>query len=181
LQAAFLGVNWQTGNGVWFLAQAPGPNTPSDTPATTIGPTDDFIIGSDNSWVGSWKGAWTVLSSTNNSSSGGTSTSSPKSNSSTNQVTSSGLFHGAIFGIISALGVLNSCIAVILWIYRRRRQSSKVEQQQSSLIRAGEGRLESFIAPSGEASSREKYGSSGFGPRELDTGRVPLRPVEMKG
>jgi hypothetical protein len=53
LQAAFLGVNWQTGNGVWFLAQAPGPNTPSDTPATTIRPTDDFIIGSNNSGIGS--------------------------------------------------------------------------------------------------------------------------------
>jgi hypothetical protein len=57
----------------------------------------------------------------------------------------------------------------------------KGEQQKSSLIRAGEVRLESFIAPSGEVSLREKYGSSGFGPRESDTGRVLLRLVEMEG
>jgi hypothetical protein len=31
LQAAFVGVNWQSDlNGLWFLAQAPGPNTPLD-------------------------------------------------------------------------------------------------------------------------------------------------------
>lgn len=35
LQAAFVGVNWHKGAGVWFLAQAPGPDYQS-TPSTTV-------------------------------------------------------------------------------------------------------------------------------------------------
>lgn len=35
LQAAFVGVNWHKGTGVWFLAQAPGPDYQS-TPSTTV-------------------------------------------------------------------------------------------------------------------------------------------------
>ena len=56
-----------------------------------------------------------------------------------------------------------------------------MEHQLSLLSREREGRLKSFVAPNCEASSREKFESSGLGPRELDTGRVLLGPVEMEG
>lgn len=62
LQAAFVGVNWQTNlNGVWFLAQAPGPNTPSTPVMTSIGSSDTSLASSSNQWIDSWKGSWTVL------------------------------------------------------------------------------------------------------------------------
>lgn len=67
LQAAFIGVNWHTasgdGDGVWFLAQAPGPNTPSKNPLTAIQPKDSAIVGSSARWLDTWKGSWTVLES----------------------------------------------------------------------------------------------------------------------
>ncbi|KAF8850424.1 hypothetical protein BDZ45DRAFT_193940 [Acephala macrosclerotiorum] len=70
LQAAFIGVNWQTaqgdGEGAWFLAQAPGPNTPSKYPLTVINAKDSTIIGSNASWEDTWKGSWTVIESSGN-------------------------------------------------------------------------------------------------------------------
>ncbi|PVH68946.1 hypothetical protein DL98DRAFT_661939 [Cadophora sp. DSE1049] len=59
LQAVLVGANWQTavpgnGDGAWFLAQAPGPNTPSQNPATTIELRDSSLIGSENDWMDSW-------------------------------------------------------------------------------------------------------------------------------
>lgn len=65
LQAAFIGVNWQTaqgdGDGAWFLAQAPGPNTPSKNPLTVIDAKNSTIIGLNASWEDTWKGSWTVI------------------------------------------------------------------------------------------------------------------------
>jgi hypothetical protein len=58
LQAAFIGVNWRTGNGVWFLAQAPGPNTPTTIAPTPIQPTDNSIISSTTVWADTWSGFW---------------------------------------------------------------------------------------------------------------------------
>lgn len=62
LQAAFIGVNWDSGDdGVWFLAQAPGPNTPSISNAMAIHPTDTYLTPSTNKWVDTWKGYWTPM------------------------------------------------------------------------------------------------------------------------
>jgi hypothetical protein len=62
LQAAFLGVNWGlNGDGSWFLAQAPGPNTPSQAVVQEIGLSDNFVSSSANVWSDTWKGAWTVI------------------------------------------------------------------------------------------------------------------------
>lgn len=62
LQAAFVGVNWGlTGQGSWFLAQAPGPNTPSQAMVREIGVDDRFVLASENVWADTWRGTWTVI------------------------------------------------------------------------------------------------------------------------
>ena len=60
LQSAFLGYNWRpkTGNGNWFFAQAPGPNTPTSTKAVSIQEADTTIEGTGTSWKESWDGYW---------------------------------------------------------------------------------------------------------------------------
>jgi hypothetical protein len=117
LQAAFLGVNWGlTGKGAWFLAQAPGPNTPSQAVVQSIGVDDNFITPSTNDWAETWKGSWTVLSSSGSPS--------PSSSSNPNETSSSGLSTGSKAGL--AVGVvLAACIAVAaaVWFWRRRKRS----------------------------------------------------------
>ena len=134
LQAAFVGVNWQSDlNGSWFLAQAPGPNTPSTAVVTPIGFSDTSISSSSNLWIDSWKGSWTVLDESS-SSSNNTATASEATPSATNILAPSsssspgtkGISHGAIAGIV--LG----CVAValgffsILLIRRRKRRLTSV-------------------------------------------------------
>ncbi|KAJ5937850.1 hypothetical protein N7454_004192 [Penicillium verhagenii] len=62
LQAAFLGTNWQHGNGTgyWFFAQAPGPNIQSGS-VQTIGVTDTTVTGSSEAWENTWSGYWNVM------------------------------------------------------------------------------------------------------------------------
>jgi hypothetical protein len=173
LQAAFVGVNWQTatgvGSGVWFLAQAPGPNTPSDNPSTSINPTDNSIIGSTSSWKDSWKGVWTVLNSTN-----------PSPGGSNQAKKTGGLSHGAIAGIaVGAIAGLSLCGLAAWCLHRRRTNSAKEQFRQQSSDETREGWRESAFAGSGVPSSKQSYPSSGFAPRELDTGQVSPRPVEM--
>ena len=109
LQAAFVGVNWQSDlNGSWFLAQAPGPNTPSSTAvATPIGFSDTSISSSSNQWIDSWKGSWTVLdesSSSSNTTAAGSDATPSATNSSASSTSSSigtkGISHSAIAGIV---------------------------------------------------------------------------------
>ncbi|KAL2138672.1 hypothetical protein VTI28DRAFT_6382 [Corynascus sepedonium] len=59
LQDAFLGGNWETRK--TFVAQAPGPNVPARADHVNIEPGDSTIEASDNDWVRSWEGFWTVL------------------------------------------------------------------------------------------------------------------------
>jgi hypothetical protein len=54
LQAAFICVNWganDTGKGSWMLAQAPGPNTPSQEVVKSIDANDNFVVPSTNDWA----------------------------------------------------------------------------------------------------------------------------------
>ena len=77
LQAAFIGVNWERGNGNWFLAQAPGPNialTPVQKPITT-----STIEGSAANWADTWSTVWTALPISNSSSSSSSAAPSSKS------------------------------------------------------------------------------------------------------
>lgn len=57
MQAAFVGVKWEDGGGNWFIAQAPGPNTPKTVSPLTI---DNTIVSSTTKWEDTWKGFWNV-------------------------------------------------------------------------------------------------------------------------
>lgn len=188
MQAAFVGVNFQTalpgnGNGAWFLAQAPGPNTPSQNPTTNIAIGDTIITGSSNSWVESWKGAWTVIangstpSTPSRPSTNGTAGASGPSDTTLPDASHSGVSTGAIAGIaIGAVAVLAICVAGAVLFYRRRRNANA-----NAIEGAGGAATYGNSAEMNGIDPSEKYRGSGYGPRELGTGVVPSRPVEMAG
>ena len=180
LQAAFVGVNWQTalpgnGDGAWFLAQAPGPNTPSQNPATTIEMRDRSLIGSENDWTDSWKGAWTVLSD-QTSSSNGSSSSRPGGQAESD---AGGLSSAAIAGIVvGVVALLLLCAGVAFVFFRRRKRARHDEVQEVSYqdqpgLEMNTAHVQSY--------SDQKYTNSGFGPNELGTGARVSRPIEMEG
>lgn len=115
LQAAFLGVNWGlNGDGSWFLAQAPGPNTPSQAVVKSIGLDDQFVESSENNWSDTWKGAWTVIPE---STMGNTT----KDGGNLGETKSSGLGKGTMAGIaVGALVISISCLAAGVLFWRRR-------------------------------------------------------------
>lgn len=124
LQAAFLGVNWQLeGKGSWFLAQAPGPNTPSQAVVKTIGLNDAFITPSTNNWADTWRGTWPAETGTT-----------PGNSSSVDGGSSgkaSGLSKAAIGGIAAVgagVGVIAISCVVIFW--RRKASKAAVEEEQ---------------------------------------------------
>ena len=124
LQAAFVGVNWMSGantNDVWFLAQAPGPNTASTAVATPIEVSDTTIGNSTNGWIDSWKGVWTVIDSANQTASTN-STSQPISASSTH--ISDGAIAGIVVGAILVLVLL--ALVIVLCVRRRRPRTASV-------------------------------------------------------
>jgi hypothetical protein len=178
LQAAFIGVNWQTGNGVWFLAQAPGPNTPSDNAATTIGPDDNFIVGSTNSWSDTWNGAWTVIDSTSTSPGNNAPTTAPgKPSSSPKAEISKGTITGIVVGV--TIGLIVVAVAAFVLFKRQRRNRAQRALPAHFSIRP---EMDSNFA--GEASGvvafpSEKYGNPRYGPQEMETGQLAARPVEM--
>ena len=62
LQAAFIGVNWaRTGESEWYLAQAPGPNTNTDSQSKPF--TGSPPVGLAKDWADTWSGFWTALPS----------------------------------------------------------------------------------------------------------------------
>ncbi|KAL3422982.1 aspartic-type endopeptidase [Phlyctema vagabunda] len=181
MQAAFVGVNWQTGNGVWFLGQAPGPNTPSDTPALTIVPNDNVILGSTTQWRDTWKGVWKVID-TPASPTAEVPTSSKTSTRSLLPTEDQGLSKGTIIGIAvgAGLGILLACVAGFFLLRRRkarRQQSLQVPQQ----FAPQDYRAEGYAPHNSLPSQREKYGSTIYTPREMDAGFTAKRPVEMEG
>lgn len=130
LQAAFLGVNWGlNGDGSWFLAQAPGPNTPSQAAVKEIGVNDQFVEASSNIWTDTWKGAWTVLSG----SAEGNLTS-ERGDPGANQ--SSALEKGAIVGItvgIAIIGISGSATAALFWRRNKaKKQAREMEKEAES-------------------------------------------------
>ncbi|RDL40001.1 uncharacterized protein BP5553_04341 [Venustampulla echinocandica] len=172
MQAAFVGVNWQDdveGNGLWFLAQAPGPNTPSNPTPVAISPTDNTITASTVDWKDTWKGTWKLVESPSNTTTSGNSTSgsSSESPSSTPSAPKSPrLSKGAIAGIAIAVVLgLAGAVGVAFFIWRRQRKNSKPKPQLST-----NGPDPLGEAPPRFPTSREEYRSSGYGPRELDAG-----------
>jgi hypothetical protein len=119
LQGAFLGVNWMDSsnhNGVWWLAQAPGPNTPSVPTQVYIQDSDRNIVSSSASWLDTWKDTWTPIGSTGGPSSA-TSTSSPSPGSS-----GTSLSTGAIAGIGTGAAIAAlALIALGIFFVRKRK------------------------------------------------------------
>lgn len=203
LQAAFVGVNWETadndGNGVWFLAQAPGPNTPTQNPATAIGIKDNTIAGSTTIWKDTWSGAWTILESTSTSTGGTTGTTSNGPPTSSTASSKSGLSAGASAGIAVGVAIPALAAAIVAIIfYKRHRATANKIQGSSERETSGIGRYDQGEISHGPG-FRESYKASGYGPRELESGnhtiesnrgpgpenldtghRVP-GPVEMAG
>ena len=121
LQAAFIGVNWDQGNGKWFLAQAPGPNTaqtPVQQPITT-----STIEGSTADWAETWKTVWTPLPD----SEGPLPAGSQKNNATANSKSSeSGLSGGGIAGIVIAVvGAILLFFVVGYFVRRRKHKRSR--------------------------------------------------------
>lgn len=132
LQAAFIGVNWDQDSGNWFLAQAPGPNTPS-SPIQV--PFADSLKGSSNSWANTWTGYWTPLPPNSISSLPASPTPTP-----TESPSAGGLSAPADAGIGIGCAALIS-ILIGAYFYRRRsiarRQSpSNTSSQRSKLVHA---------------------------------------------
>ncbi|KAK2616248.1 hypothetical protein QQS21_000883 [Conoideocrella luteorostrata] len=113
LQDAFLAANW--GRGSWWLAQAPGPNIPSNPDVVSIDPSDVSISGSNNDWVASWDTVWSDLAA----SEGGDN---PPSGSSSNSTSDSGLSAGAKGGIGAGVGVGFLIVVLGVWFWWRKRQ-----------------------------------------------------------
>lgn len=125
LQAAFIGTNWEasSGQGSWWLAQAPGPNINSQPNIKTIQPTDDTIQASTNDWKTSWDGYWTpLLQSTGSSPTGAASTTPTTTSGASSSSSSSGLSVRAAAGLGVGVGVAASLtLAAGVWLFNRRR------------------------------------------------------------
>ncbi|OBT77689.1 hypothetical protein VF21_03724 [Pseudogymnoascus sp. 05NY08] len=164
LQAAFVGVNWQSGNGVWFLAQAPGPNTPTTIAPTPIQPTDNSIISSTTVWADTWSEFWTILDNPTSA------------NTSTGNTAQSGgkLSKAAIGGICAAVAVCLIAALVTGCLLYKRRKGKPAEPNPTS---AAHHHVQSQeMSPEGEG-----YTSSGYGPQELSTERAPKEMYAQMG
>ena len=124
LQAAFVGVNWQTDlNGAWFLAQAPGPNTPSTPVVTSIGFSDTSLTSSSNLWIDSWKGSWTVLDEGSSATGGSTPGNQAGSKS---KSLSSGAIAGIVIGVVILVAAVGALAYFCFW--RRNRKPATTTQ-----------------------------------------------------
>lgn len=154
LQAAFVGVNWNAYNGsaAWWLAQAPGPNTPSQLNIQAIGDTDTTIASSQVDWASTWQYTWKPLEQATKTngvashSSASTSapppaTSSGTNSSPTNIKTKSGLSTVAKAGVGVGVGivVLAATATIIMYLIRSRRPTKAAAIAETAVVEeAGE-------------------------------------------
>ena len=163
LQAAFLGVNWQLdGNGNWFLAQAPGPNTPSQAVAKSIALDDAFVEPSANDWADTWKGAWTPIA--------GAATAGPMGSDAAGHTTkhgsapSGGAIAGVAVGSVLAAGILIGAVVCYKKSFKRSRN------------------IRLSAAEEGEWQRKELEASDVKRPLEpLEMAYEPLAPRELDG
>ncbi|MCJ1312566.1 hypothetical protein MMC25_006240 [Agyrium rufum] len=139
LQAAFLGINWDSRK--FFVAQAPGPNTgPSQITAIH---SSDTTIGSNtiDTYKGSWSAAWTPLPSPSSSSPSTNSSSAPESSGqpvSQNSSSSSGLSDSAKIGIGVGIGIvvvllIAGIAACLLLRNKKKRRNAAAAANDDSL------------------------------------------------
>lgn len=116
LQAAFVGVQWDSNSGSWFFAQAPGPNTAQIPQQVTLTTT---VSGSSNTWSDSWTGHWTPLNETTSTvNSTNTTTNAPPA---AKPGSPGGLSTGAKAGIgVGCAAAVLTIIAAALYLYRSR-------------------------------------------------------------
>ena len=189
LQAAFLGTNWNANNnqGVWWLAQAPGPNIGSQSNVQTIQDQDSTISASENNWITSWKDSWSILNESLATANGSTPNSTPSATNSTSSTSSSsrathssatsggGISTGAKVGI--AVGAAVAAIAAvalgIFLVLRRRKRTKKATEfgnmSGSSYANSMRAAVSSSNPPS--ALTSDRYRNGGFGPAELHSAK----------
>jgi hypothetical protein len=165
LQAAFVGVNWG-GDGLWFLAQAPGPNTPSLSPLTSIFPGDKTLKGADNGWEDSWKGYWKDgIDGDGNaivpagSTASGNGTGADIAPTLPDSALSRGVIAGIAVGAVGGVAVI-AVLACLLYSRARRRQA---ERENVNLF------AEAHLGNDGLAGVCDRYAGQGYGPTELYT------------
>lgn len=143
LQAALIGVKWEdkaaATPGSWFLAQAPGPNTPKTIAPTSITAAEELKVEtSKTKWEDTWKGIWTVLevdgTTSNNASTtpGSSDDKAPDSSGSSSDTAAVGVAAGpgdggskipiaAIVGAAVGGAALIIAVVVAFICYRRRK------------------------------------------------------------
>jgi hypothetical protein len=137
LQAAFLAQNWQTNS--LFLAQAPGPNSMSESIKTILS-TDSSLAPATNpgDWESTWSSTLKPLSGNSGSSGGGNgngngSGGSGKSSGSNNGGISGGAIAGIVVGVVVGIAII---AGLAIWYFLRRRKwarplpSSDTQQSQ---------------------------------------------------
>ncbi|TPX07048.1 uncharacterized protein E0L32_011036 [Thyridium curvatum] len=120
MQAAFVSVNWMDNfQGLWFLAQAPGPNLAPAPRVVTIGAAAEILTPSENEWAQSWEGTWSPIEEDGQrlqtSTPVPTATSTPGVTKS--QSTSSGLIAGVTVGVVVFLAGLGA--GLLLWCRKK--------------------------------------------------------------
>lgn len=126
LQAAFIGVNWSVkSTATWFMAQAPGPNTEGAARPEEIAPERTNILRSQNEWVKTWEGSWSVLGGNGVTAATGDSSIPRASNPATLSVAAK-----IGIGIGAGLSVVVAFACVILW---RKRQVMRRTQTKESM------------------------------------------------
>ncbi|KAL5323502.1 hypothetical protein ACEPPN_008039 [Leptodophora sp. 'Broadleaf-Isolate-01'] len=167
LQAAFVGGNWNVNNnqGVWWFAQAPGPNVGSQSTVQTIKDQDTAITSSPNDWAASWAGFLVPLNSqslqpSNTTGSSPVSSSSPEKGDSASS--SAGMSVGAKAGIgIGAAALVLGIIGLCVFFWHRKRKEKKATPEMALAPGARVSNMESVASPGGN------YRTGGYAPTEL--------------
>jgi hypothetical protein len=161
LQATFVGANWNANNdqGVWWLAQAPGPNIGSQSNVQTIRDQDASISSSSNDWAASWKGVLVPFSGQSASTTATNPASSSNTTNSSNEL-SPGAKTGLGAGIACGLGIIFVCAL----LYRRKHNRKKETPLGISTART---------------TASNMNGVSDYLPAELNSHETP--PCELEG
>jgi len=156
LQAAFVGANWNFNNiqGVWWLAQAPGPNIGTQITVQAIGDQDGSISPSSNDWADTWNGVLVPLTSQP----GTTTPFEPRPRQS-----DTGLSTVAKAGIGAALAVGGLGIIALCAYFYRRKHKRRSETSPSGVSTAPA--MTSNVSAVGPPLGR--YRDGGYGPAEL--------------
>jgi hypothetical protein len=184
LQSAFVGVNWNAYNGsaAWWLAQAPGPNIPSQSTILAIGNTDTSISSSTVDWASTWQDTWTVLTQTSGTpSSSATASSSSATNSASNNSATSGLSTGAKAGIGVAAGIVGllAIIAGVLFFVRRRPATAVPIAEAPPATESQPPEMQGYAPPPGHATYYDPPKAPGHsdGPSEIYS---PVQRYELQ-